>query len=201
MTLSEYEKKEWDRLQQRKADALSKKARHLLPTAARDRVSAAVDAVRHTPGVDVAVEAYADATTGLGKIIGGAASHTVSTESVVKQFQKAGYEITTLGNIHHLDLEAVDSVAGLTRVRWSHAATSSRQLSARCRCRAGSCRPPGAGPAAASPAPPAVPRSGRRLWTTRRPWPIPTPTLPSLGDPTIARCSLPRHPDEPVNMR
>jgi hypothetical protein len=124
VTLSEYEKKEWDRLQQRKADTLSKKARHLLPTAARDRVSAAVDAVRHTPGVDVAAEAYADAMTGLGKIIGGAASHTVSTESVVKQFQEAGYETTTLGNIHHLDLEAVDSVARLTRVRWGHSGSA-----------------------------------------------------------------------------
>ena len=124
MTLSEYEKKEWDRLQQRKADALSKKARNLLPTAARDRVSAAMDAVRHTQGVGVAAEAYADATTVLGKIIGGAASHTVSTESVVKQFQKAGYEITTLGNIHHLELEAVDSVAGLNRVRWGHSGSA-----------------------------------------------------------------------------
>lgn len=124
VTLSEYEEKEWDRLQQRKADALSKKARYLLPTAARDRVSTAVDPLRHTPGVDVAAEAYADATTGLGKIIGGAASHTVSTESVVKQFQEAGHEITTLSNIHYLDLEAVDSVARLTRVRWGHSGSA-----------------------------------------------------------------------------
>jgi hypothetical protein len=124
VTLSRYEKKEWDRLQQRKAGALRKKARHLLPTAARDRVSAAVDAVRHTPGVGVAAEAYADGAKALGKIIGGAASHTVSTEGVVKQFQEAGYEITTPGNIHHLDLEAVDSVARLTRVRWGHSGSA-----------------------------------------------------------------------------
>ena len=52
---------------------------------------------------------------------------------------------------------------------------------ARCRCRAGNCRPPGAAPAAASPAPPAVPRSGRRSWTTHRPWPTPAPQA------TIAR--------------
>lgn len=68
-------------------------------------------------------------TTGLGKIIGGAASHTVSTESVVKQFQEAGYEITTLGNIHHLDLEAVDSVARLTRVRLARRHSDNDEIS------------------------------------------------------------------------
>lgn len=114
MTLSDYEKKEWDRLQQRKAAALSKKARHLLPAAARDRVSAAVGAVRHSQGADVAADAYASAAKGLGNIIGGAASHTVSAESVVKQFQDAGYGIEALDCIHDLDLRDVDSVARLT---------------------------------------------------------------------------------------
>ena len=58
---------------------------------------------------------------------------------------------------------------------------------ARCRCRAGNCRPPDAGPAAASPAPPAVPRSGRRSWTTHRPWPTPPPSRPrSVTQPSHA---------------
>ena len=78
MTLSAYEQKEWDRLQQRKADALSKKARHLLPAAARDRISTAVDVVKQAPGADLAVTAYANATTELGKIIGPDFGHLCS---------------------------------------------------------------------------------------------------------------------------
>lgn len=120
MTLSAYEQKEWDRLQQRKADALSKKARHLLPTAARDRISTAVDTVKQAPAAELAGTAYANATTELGKIIGSAASITVSSESVVRQFRAAGYEIGALGSIQGLDLEAVDSVARLSRIRWGH---------------------------------------------------------------------------------
>jgi hypothetical protein len=49
VTLSEYEKKEWDSLQQRKANALSKKARPLLPTAVRDRISTPVAGRRLLP--------------------------------------------------------------------------------------------------------------------------------------------------------
>lgn len=124
MTLSAYEQKEWDRLQQRKADALSKKARHLLPTAARDRISTAVDAVKQAPAAELAGTAYANATTELGKIIGSAASITVSSESVVKQFRAAGYEIGALGTIQDLDLEAVDSVARLSRIRWGHSGSA-----------------------------------------------------------------------------
>ncbi len=124
MTLSEYEMKEWDRLQQRKADALGKKARHLLPTAARDRISAAVDVAKQSPGAELAGSAYASATTELGKIIGSAASLTVSSPSVVKQFREAGHEVAALGNIQELDLEAVDSVARLNRIRWGHSGSA-----------------------------------------------------------------------------
>jgi hypothetical protein len=124
VTLSDYEKKEWDRLKQRKAAALSKKARHLLPAAARDRVSAVVGAVGHSQGADVAADAYASAAKGLGNIIGGAASHTVSAESVVKQFQDAGYRVEALDCIHDLDLHDVDSVARLNRVRYGHSGTA-----------------------------------------------------------------------------
>lgn len=67
MTFSAYEQKEWDRLQKRKADALSKKARRLLPAAARDRVAAAADVVKQTPAADIASAAYASAATELGK--------------------------------------------------------------------------------------------------------------------------------------
>jgi hypothetical protein len=124
VTLSEYEKKEWDSLQQRKADALSRKARHLLPTAVRDRISATVDVVKQAPAAELAAAAYGSASTDLGRIIGGAASLTVSSERVVKQFQEAGHEIAALGSIHDLDLRAVDSVAKLNRIRWGHSGSA-----------------------------------------------------------------------------
>jgi len=124
VTLSEYEKKEWDSLQQRKVNALNEKARHLLPTAVRDRISATVDVVKQAPAAELAAAAYGSATTELGKTIGGAASLTVSSESVVKQFQEAGHEIAALGNIHDLDLGAVDSVTRLNRIRWGHSGSA-----------------------------------------------------------------------------
>lgn len=52
MTLSPYEQQEWDRLQTRKDDALNKKARHLLPAAARERVTAVTEAVKKTPAAE-----------------------------------------------------------------------------------------------------------------------------------------------------
>lgn len=124
MGLSSYEQKEWDRLQKRKDDALSKKARHLLPAAARDRVSKAADVVRQTPAAEVAGAAYASAATELGKIIGGAASLTVSNETVLKQFRKAGHTVNALHDVRSLDLAAIDSVARLGRIRWGHSGTA-----------------------------------------------------------------------------
>ena len=124
MTLSAYEQQEWDRLQKRKADALNRKARHLLPAAARERVGAVTKAVQKTPGAEAAAAAYAGAATELGRLIGGAASLTVSNESVVKQFQKAGHDVARLGDVRDLDLEYIDSVSHLSRVRWGHSGTA-----------------------------------------------------------------------------
>lgn len=124
MTLSAYEQQQWDRLQKRKDDALSKKARHLLPAAARDRVGAVAQIVKKTPVAEAAGAAYTGAATELGKIIGGAASLTVSNESVMKQFRKAGHDIKSLGDVRGLDLEAIDAVARLGRIRWGHSGTA-----------------------------------------------------------------------------
>lgn len=124
MTLSAYEQQEWDRLQKRKDEALNKKARHLLPAAARERAAAVAEAVQRTPAAEAAAAAYAGAANELGRIIGGAASLTVSNESVVKQFWKAGHEVATLGDLRGLDLEIIDSVSHLGRVRWGHSGTA-----------------------------------------------------------------------------
>lgn len=124
MQLSDYEQNEWNRLQKRKEVALNKKARHLVPVAARDRISKASNAIKNSPASEVAGAAYLSAATGLGKIIGGAASLTVSNDSVVKRFAKAGHEISTLGDVHALDLEAIDSVAHLGRIRWGHSGSA-----------------------------------------------------------------------------
>jgi hypothetical protein len=122
--LSDYEKREWDRLQKRKVAVLAKKSRHLLPDSARERVATAVAAARRAPGVDLAADAYAGAVRELGNIIGGAASHTVSPERVVKQFRDAGYSVGSLDSILDLDLEVIDSVARLNRVRYGHSWTA-----------------------------------------------------------------------------
>ncbi len=124
MTLSPYEQQEWERLQKRKQDALNRKARHLLPAAARERVTAAKEIVMKTPAAEAAAAAYAGAATELGRIIGGAASLTVSNESVIKQFQKAGHNVVRLGDVRNLDLEYIDSVSRLGRVRWGHSGTA-----------------------------------------------------------------------------
>ena len=121
MTLSDYEKKQWEDLQKRKAAALSKKARHLFPSAVRGLASSASDFATHIPGYDTAGEAYANAAEGLGKMIGNAASHSVNRASVVKQFQDAGYRVEELGSILSLDLKDVDSVARMNRIRYRHA--------------------------------------------------------------------------------
>lgn len=124
MTLSAYEQREWDQLQKRKANALNAKVRHLLPAAARDRASTMVDVAKRVPVAELAEAAYATVVAEMGKVIGGAASYSVSSESVVKQYTKAGYEIGDIDGIHELDLQAVDSVAHLNRIRWGHSGSA-----------------------------------------------------------------------------
>ncbi|WP_021591482.1 EcsC family protein [Actinomadura welshii] len=124
MTLSDYEKKEWERLQERKAVVLGKKTRNLLPAKARDGISAATDKAKHAPGADKVVAAYTSAAKGLGKATGSTATRTVSTKSVVKRYQKAGYEVSELSDIRELDLKAVDSVAKFGRIRFGHSLTA-----------------------------------------------------------------------------
>lgn len=124
MTLSDYEREEWRRLQERKHDALSKRARHVIPAAAKAQVAKATAAVKSSTVGEAANAAYATAATELAKVIGGAASLTVSSESVVKQFREAGYEVTELADLRGLDLNAIDSVAHPGRIRWGHAGSA-----------------------------------------------------------------------------
>ena len=124
VTLSDYENKEWERLQKHKVAAISKKAGRLLPAPARLRASTAAAGVRRAPGAAVVTDAYISATNELGNIIGAATSHTVRPESVVKQFEDAGYAVKSLGGIHDLDLEVVDSVVRFSRVRYGHSGTA-----------------------------------------------------------------------------
>jgi hypothetical protein len=124
MTLSDYEKKQWDALQKRKTSVLSKKARLRFPATARDLVSSVSDRATQIPGYDTASEAYTNAAESLGNIIGTAASNSVSMANVVKQFQDAGYTVEELGSVLTLDLKDVDSVAKMNRIRFVHAGTA-----------------------------------------------------------------------------
>lgn len=119
MRLSSYEQREWDRLQQRKAASLRKQPRRL-PAKARDRLSAAADKAKTAPGADKVLAGYATAARGLGKATGSTATRTVSIKSVIKQYQRAGYDIGSLAQIQQLDLRAVDAVARFSRIRYGH---------------------------------------------------------------------------------
>lgn len=121
MALSDYEKKEWDLLQKRKAATVRRRAREFLPDSLRDRASDAADLIRRAPGADFVADAYETAAEGLGNFIGSAASSTVRSESVVEQFRDAGYSVDGLQGIRSLDLEEVDSVVSWSRVRFGHA--------------------------------------------------------------------------------
>jgi hypothetical protein len=124
MTLSNYEHKEWDRLQKRKASKIQRKSQRLVPAAARDRVSDVVDAVKETQAFETASEAYAQAAKELGHIIGAAATHTAKPSSVIEKFQGAGFTVEALADIKDLDLEVVDSVVKFNRVRYGHSGTA-----------------------------------------------------------------------------
>ena len=124
MTLSAYEQREWDRLQKRKADSLSKKTREFLPTKARDRLAVVADKAKNAPGADKVAAAYAVAAQGLGKAAGSTASRTVSRNGVIKKYQRAGHDISSLDDVRQLDLSAVDSIATLHRIRYGHSLTA-----------------------------------------------------------------------------
>lgn len=121
MALSAYEQREWDRLQQRKADALNKRVRKILPQSARDRLASLGQKARNAPGAEKVVAAYSGAAQGLGKAVGSTASRTVSQKRVVEQYRRAGHEIAGLDDIRNLDLRVVDDIAKHNLVRYGHA--------------------------------------------------------------------------------
>ncbi len=120
MSLSSYEQAEWDKLQSRRAAAVGRKTRHLVPRSARERASEAADAAKILPGADAAAEAYASATRELGNILGKVASSTVRSATLVKRFEAAGFDLSSIRDIHSLDLEEVDSVVKRGRIRYGH---------------------------------------------------------------------------------
>src|SRR3954452_18326651 len=121
MTLSAYERREWERLQKRKAASLGKQARNLLPQSARDRLASLGQKVMSTPGADKVAAAYDGAARGLSKAVGDTASRTVSKKRVVEQYRRAGHDIAGLDEIRELDLRVVDEAARHNLVRYGHA--------------------------------------------------------------------------------
>ncbi|KPC78706.1 EcsC family protein [Streptomyces sp. NRRL S-4] len=121
MTLSAYEQREWDRLQERKAAALSKQTRKFIPQQARDRLTSLGQKARSAPGADKVAAAYGGAAKGLGKVVGDTAGRTVSTKRVVEQYRRSGHDITGLDGIRELDLKIIDEVARHNLVRYGHA--------------------------------------------------------------------------------
>lgn len=124
MGLSPYEQKEWERLQHRKDDVLAKKALNLIPASARNQVSKVSGAVMQSTSAETAIAAYSGAANEFGKIIGGAASLSVSTQTVIKQFNRAGLEITAIEQVRDLDLETINSIARLARIKWGHSGSA-----------------------------------------------------------------------------
>lgn len=120
MTLSAYEQDQWDRLQEARAEALSRRERHLLPEGARSRMSSAAARAQQSRAGEMAEAAYISVANETGKILGTAASHTVSNDSVVREFTKAGHEVSSVKDIRDLDLEVIDSVIALNRIRYGH---------------------------------------------------------------------------------
>ncbi|MFF0291373.1 EcsC family protein [Streptomyces sp. NPDC005262] len=121
MTLSAYEQREWDRLQERKAASLNKQTRNVIPQQARDRLASLGQKAMSAPGADKVAAAYGVAAKGLGKAVGDTASRTVSKKRVVEQYRRSGHDIAGLDEIRELDLRVVDEVARHNLVRYGHA--------------------------------------------------------------------------------
>lgn len=121
MTLSAYEKREWDRLQERKEAALNKQTRNFIPQQARDRLTSLGQKAMSAPGADKVAAAYGGAAKGLGKVVGDTAGRTVSKKRVVAQYRRNGHDIAGLDEIRELDLRVVDEVARHNLVRYGHA--------------------------------------------------------------------------------
>ncbi|MER6270837.1 EcsC family protein [Streptomyces sp900105755] len=121
MTLSDYELREWDKLQKRKAASLGKESRKLLPQPARDKLASLGQKVKKAPGADKVAAAYSGAARGLGKAVGDTANRTVSMKRVIEQYRRAGHDIAGLEDIRKLDLQIVDDVVRHNLLRYGHA--------------------------------------------------------------------------------
>lgn len=124
MALSPYEEKAWKRLQARKEASLRKKTRKILPAAAQEKITAGANKAKSMPGASQAWDAYSAGVRGLGKAAGNSAARTVSPKGILKQYQKADHVVLDLSDIHGLDLEAIDQVARLNRIRYGHSLTA-----------------------------------------------------------------------------
>ncbi|MFJ4502862.1 EcsC family protein [Streptomyces sp. NPDC088864] len=121
MTLSVYEQREWDRLQERKEAVLSKPMRKFIPQQARDRFASLGKKAMSAPGAEKVAAAYGGAAKGIGKVVGDSAGRTVSKKRVIEQYRRSGHDIAGLDEIRELDLRVVDEVARLNLVRYAHA--------------------------------------------------------------------------------
>lgn len=126
MTLSEYERREWELLTGRRESRARASSRAFLPKAAIQTMSNVVAGVKRfpVPIPDAATGPWEAVSNNLGNFVATAAAHSVSADTVVAQYAKAGHDIADLTAIRNLDLSAIDSVANIDRLGWRHSGTA-----------------------------------------------------------------------------
>jgi hypothetical protein len=127
MGLSDYERRELERLLKHRERRLARPSRNVVPKRVRERMAAAAERAttraKDLPGAEQVQQGYAAAAKGLGKAVHAGGSATVSTQRALRRYRRAGVEVDALEDLHAVDLQEIDRIAPFSRIRKSHAAT------------------------------------------------------------------------------
>lgn len=103
MTLSTYERRALQEVNERKAAQVARSPRRLVPGTVGDRARQAADYAGRVPGAKQAVQAYTHALTGLARATSKGANVTLSEERVIRAYQKRGFAIAALEDIRSME--------------------------------------------------------------------------------------------------
>lgn len=108
MTLSTYERRALQEVNERKAAQVARSPRRLVPGTVGDRARQAADYAGRVPGAKQAVQAYTHALTGLARATSKGANVTLSEERVIRAYQKRGFAIAALEDIRSMELHEIE---------------------------------------------------------------------------------------------
>lgn len=131
MTMSEYEKRELEKVRDHRERELSRSPARLVPESLKVKGRKIYGQAIKTPGAakvrDGGASALKVAAEGAGKIMTRTGQVTTSETRVIRAYTKNGHPVEHLDDIRQLDLRAIDKIASFTRLHYIYSASAAAE--------------------------------------------------------------------------